>query len=446
MPEDVPVLARARALAEHAHRGQLRKAGGRPYFEHLSGVEKILLDHGYSDPLILAVGYLHDVLEDQPASADRLRREMPPEVVAAVELLTESKTDVSGRKRPKAERFAEYAARLAAAGNEAELALPVSCADKIHNWSSLVETEAAGESLLSRLATRPGDYAEQHARLRRVFHGRVNARLLRRFDQAAEDLQRTISNWLPGRAAMLAAEANLGRFDAHGEPAIFSVLRVASKLDKPLERLTWLLQDALRLRSLEELSAEGFPEEVVRALPHVAHREEESEEEWLRRLSEQRLAARIVLLHEKFGSEAHLRLVKRLEAELAKRSLWVVLDRSSVDCVRRMSLLPVVRGDHVTLAHRVDPHRFAPEWVPGGHRPGERVALRAVSQVCDERLQALALEMAGSTHRPFDGGPLHLTVSRVRGARSREANSLLERAPRQRVDLELSGQIVWVEA
>ncbi len=88
---------------------------------------------------------------------------------------------------------------------------------------------------------------------------------------------------------------------------------------------------------------------------------------------------------------------------------------------------------------------FDPAWVPGGTAVGDTVVLTAVGEVRDERVQALIVEVNGSSHRPFDGGLLHVTVSRSPEARSRDANDLLARAAPVRVELALSGSVAWVD-
>ena len=81
-PDDL--VARARAIAEAAHRGQVDKAGA-PYVAHPTRVAAAL-----EDPLARCVAYLHDVVEDCPGwTLARLAAEgMPPAVVAAVDALT----------------------------------------------------------------------------------------------------------------------------------------------------------------------------------------------------------------------------------------------------------------------------------------------------------------------------------------------------------------------
>jgi hypothetical protein len=127
------------------------------------------------------------------------------------------------------------------------------------------------------------------------------------------------------------------------------------------------------------------------------------------------------------------------------RYLYVVLDDASVERVRARARHPVLRGDHVTLASRVDPASFDPAWVPGGMRPGDRAVVHAIGEAADERVQALLVEIGGSTKRPRDGGILHVTVSRASEARSVESKRLLAEHPIEPVSIVLHGTVRWVD-
>lgn len=321
MPFDHPWVQRARDLAERAHAGQTRKDGETPYFAHLEAVARILAEHGYDDPVTLSAAYLHDVFEDQKEHEDAVRQQMPAEVVARVDALSESKTDADGRPRPKAQRFEDYVARLADGSDASRGALPISCADKIHNTSSLVEAERRGHRLLARLNTRPEEHGPHLARLRQLYAPVVNAALLASFDRS--------------RDALLAV----------------------------IER---------------------------------------------------------------------------------RRSLQIRLDPPSQEAVRAHARLPVVRGDHVTLVHGVNPDDFDPRWVPGRIEVGAAIELRSLHEHRDGRVQAWTVEVAGATVRPFDGGPLHITVSRAEGVRSREANRMIERTEGETRRMTLRGTVGWV--
>ena len=189
------IVETARELAQRAHAGQMRKAQEQPYFSHLQAVVGLLATHGHTDDETLAAAYLHDLIEDQPAFSAELHQRLPAEVVDTVRALTEPKQDVAGGPRPKAERFEAYLSGLSSGSLAARRALPISCADKIHNALSLVDAEASGEALLQRMSTRPSDQVPQLLRLRALYAGAVAPDLLAAFDAATEQLARTVAAW-----------------------------------------------------------------------------------------------------------------------------------------------------------------------------------------------------------------------------------------------------------
>ena len=460
---DSPLIHRARELAREAHAGQLRKAGGIPYFVHLERVARILEEHGYDDELTIAAAYLHDLLEDQPAFAERMRAEMPREVIETVSVLSEVKEDARGQKRPKSERFDGYLTQLRAGTEAARRAIPISCADKIDNTSSLVEAEREGQQLLKRMSTRPSEHEGQLARLRPVYAAVVSEPLLAAFDEAARALVETVSSWLRARAVAIAADAHLGQYDKAGAPYIEHPLRLMMRARNDEERMVAVLHDVVEDSewSLAALENEGFPRRVVRAVDHLTKRRGEDYEAFIERVAEDRLATRVKLLDLEDNSdptrlrdeseetrarmEKYRRALERLRPEADKRSLYVVLDEASVSRVRALARHRELAGDHVTLAHGVLPEALSPEAIPGGHTIGDRVELRAVAEVSDARVQALLIEMAGSSERPYDGGTLHVTVSFASDARASESNALIRSAPMMPVELALSGQVRWVE-
>lgn len=104
----------ARAIAERAHAGQVDKAG-KPYIGHPAHV--VVSVEGDKAK---AVAWLHDVVEDTPATLDDLRAAgIDDEVLAALELLTHDKTVP----------YMEYVAAI----KENDLARTVKLADLAHN-------------------------------------------------------------------------------------------------------------------------------------------------------------------------------------------------------------------------------------------------------------------------------------------------------------------------
>ena len=83
------IARQAEQIARAAHAGQFRFDNVTPYITHPEAVVKRL--EGESED-VLAVAWLHDVLEDTLVTAsDLLRDGIPPHVVQAVEILTKPK-------------------------------------------------------------------------------------------------------------------------------------------------------------------------------------------------------------------------------------------------------------------------------------------------------------------------------------------------------------------
>ena len=70
-----------------------------------------------------------------------------------------------------------------------------------------------------------------------------------------------------------------------------------------------------------------------------------------------------------------------------------------------------------------------------------------MAHAANQRVQAVLVELAGRRERPFDGGPLHVTVSATPDARPVEANALFDGgAATTPLELPLSGTVRWVFA
>jgi (p)ppGpp synthase/HD superfamily hydrolase len=83
------LILRAARLANRLHAGQVRKYRPRPFIEHPGRVASRLMLFKDAAAEEVAAAWLHDVLEDTPATADNLQAEgMPPVSVRLVEELT----------------------------------------------------------------------------------------------------------------------------------------------------------------------------------------------------------------------------------------------------------------------------------------------------------------------------------------------------------------------
>jgi hypothetical protein len=470
---DGTLLGAAEDLARLAHQDQRRKGDGTvPYFVHLESVVRRLRHFGVEDEHTLAAAYLHDLLEDQPAFAGRLRAEFPPEIVETVEMLSEKKLDERGERRPKAARFHDYAKGLRSGTPAALRAIPISCADKLDNVRSLLADERRGTQILIQLQTRPGQHAEQLAVMRSIYAPVVPAPMLVAFDQAVRDLTDYIQGWLPGRALAIAASAHLGQRDKAGAPYALHPLRLALRAETPEEQMAAALHDVVEdtTWTLERLAAEGFPSKVIAAIDHLTRREGESYEQFIERAITHPIARKVKLydLEDNMDPrrlvlmaprdlgriERYHRARSRILEVIARErapvmgprapSLHVRLVEESVAQVRSLAVHADLRGDHVTLAHSVS-KEGAEAFIPGGYAVGALVPLDVVGVAEDDKVQALVIEIAGSSVRPWDRGTLHVTVSKAPWAKASDSNAMLASTSVTPLALRLEGIVAWDE-
>jgi len=115
-------LYRAFSVARHAHAGHTK--GSRPYLHHPIEVAELLREGGYSEATI-AVGLLHDVVEDSRATVADVVEDFGPETGKVVAALTEDPTIEDWEERKRALRE-----RAAASGPEC---IAIYIADKLAN-------------------------------------------------------------------------------------------------------------------------------------------------------------------------------------------------------------------------------------------------------------------------------------------------------------------------
>lgn len=123
------MVERARQFAIEAHGDQTY--GEKPYIYHLERVVGHL--SGYGDEA-MAVGYLHDVVEDTAADIDTVRAEFGETVAICVNLVSDE--DGANRKERKAKTYAKMAA--VKPGSPEELGLIVKAADRLANFEECI--------------------------------------------------------------------------------------------------------------------------------------------------------------------------------------------------------------------------------------------------------------------------------------------------------------------
>jgi guanosine-3',5'-bis(diphosphate) 3'-pyrophosphohydrolase len=128
-----PRLEQALRYAALGHRGQVRRTGALPYFEHVVAVAWILDRAGFNEDVVVA-GLLHDLVEDTPTTLLDIETHFGRFVADLVGYCSEQKTDAEGRKRLWIDRKRDHLACMASAPVEARAVI---LADKLHNLISI---------------------------------------------------------------------------------------------------------------------------------------------------------------------------------------------------------------------------------------------------------------------------------------------------------------------
>ncbi|PIS28977.1 MAG: hypothetical protein COT43_05110 [Candidatus Marinimicrobia bacterium CG08_land_8_20_14_0_20_45_22] len=119
-------------FAREAHRGQLRKSG-EPYFEHPYATAKILSALGM-DPITIAGGLLHDVIEDTGIRYEDVEEKFGVDVAKLVEGVTKiSGITFRNRQEEQADNFRKMLLSVA----EDIRVLIIKLADRLHNMQTL---------------------------------------------------------------------------------------------------------------------------------------------------------------------------------------------------------------------------------------------------------------------------------------------------------------------
>ncbi|MCV2394537.1 bifunctional (p)ppGpp synthetase/guanosine-3',5'-bis(diphosphate) 3'-pyrophosphohydrolase [Actinotalea sp. M2MS4P-6] len=135
---DTSVVERAYAVAERAHRGQLRKSGD-PYITHPIAVATILADLGMTTST-LAAALLHDTVEDTDYSLDQLRSDFGDEIAKLVDGVTKLDKVVYGEAAQ-----AETVRKMVVAMARDIRVLVIKLADRLHNartWKYVPQASA----------------------------------------------------------------------------------------------------------------------------------------------------------------------------------------------------------------------------------------------------------------------------------------------------------------
>ena len=142
---DLEILRKAYIFSAVEHKGQVR-ASGEPYLVHPLEVAAILAEMRM-DPICVAVGLLHDVLEDTLTTPERLLEYFGPDVLHIVEGVTKiSKIPFATTEERQAETYRKM---LLAMVDDIRVIL-VKLADRLHNMRTLQHLPEDRQQRISR--------------------------------------------------------------------------------------------------------------------------------------------------------------------------------------------------------------------------------------------------------------------------------------------------------
>ena len=142
---DLEILRKAYIFSAVEHKGQVR-ASGEPYLVHPLEVAAILAEMRM-DPICVAVGLLHDVLEDTLTTPERLQEYFGPDVLHIVEGVTKiSKIPFATTEERQAETYRKM---LLAMVDDIRVIL-VKLADRLHNMRTLQHLPEDRQQRISR--------------------------------------------------------------------------------------------------------------------------------------------------------------------------------------------------------------------------------------------------------------------------------------------------------
>lgn len=129
---DTELITRAYLFSENAHKDQKRKSG-ESYFNHPIEVAKILAEMKLDEKTI-ALGLLHDTVEDTVATLEQIEKDFGPEMAALVDGLTKiSKITFQTSEEKQAENFRKM---IIAMAKDLRVII-VKLADRLHNMRTL---------------------------------------------------------------------------------------------------------------------------------------------------------------------------------------------------------------------------------------------------------------------------------------------------------------------
>jgi GTP pyrophosphokinase len=142
---DTALVTDAYRYAEEHHRGQLRK-NGEAYIVHPLNVAAVLAELRM-DVETIAVGLLHDTIEDTGVSKEEIGQRFGPTVAEMVDGVTKlSRLAYRGKVEEQAENFRKL---VLAFGRDIRVVI-VKCADRLHNMRTLEHHRPEKQKIIAR--------------------------------------------------------------------------------------------------------------------------------------------------------------------------------------------------------------------------------------------------------------------------------------------------------
>lgn len=142
---DIDIISKAYVFSAKVHRGQTRLSG-EPYLSHPLEVAYILTQL-HMDVVSVAVGLLHDTVEDTLATSEEIKKNFGEEVMQLVDSITKiSKINFASKEEQEAENFRKM---ILAVSNDLRVIL-IKLADRTHNLRTLNFMPVEKQKIIAR--------------------------------------------------------------------------------------------------------------------------------------------------------------------------------------------------------------------------------------------------------------------------------------------------------